>query len=81
VPVRALSGLVTASPLACREAAAATGIEVLSPAELANGAAVDLLAGTAPRTAGTDTRSDVASSAEPGRLAPVNPGGIGVPAE
>ncbi|GAA5175789.1 DUF1611 domain-containing protein [Pseudonocardia eucalypti] len=44
VPVRAVSGLVTASPLATREAAAATDLPVVSPAELAGGAAVDLLA-------------------------------------
>jgi hypothetical protein len=43
VPVRAVTGLVTASPLASREAAEATGRPVLSPAELAQGAAVDLL--------------------------------------
>ncbi|MEU1601192.1 DUF1611 domain-containing protein [Streptomyces sp. NPDC005708] len=43
VPIRAVSGRVTASPLASREAAAATGIPVLSPAQLAGGAAVDLL--------------------------------------
>lgn len=43
VPVRAISGLVTASPLASREAVAATGLPVLSPVELAEGAAVDLL--------------------------------------
>jgi hypothetical protein len=44
VPVLAVSGLVTASPLAAREAAAATGLPVLSPATLAEGAALDLLA-------------------------------------
>jgi hypothetical protein len=44
VTVRAISGLVTASPLASREAAAATGLQVLTPSELAGGAAVDLLA-------------------------------------
>jgi hypothetical protein len=43
VPVQAISGRVTASPLAAREAAAATGLDVLSPAALAHGAAVDLL--------------------------------------
>jgi hypothetical protein len=43
VPVRAISGLVTASPLASQEASAATGLDVLSPAALANGAAVQLL--------------------------------------
>jgi hypothetical protein len=45
VTVSAISGLVTASPLATREAAAATGLRVLNPGELAGGAAVDLLAG------------------------------------
>ncbi|MCD9194328.1 DUF1611 domain-containing protein [Streptomyces albireticuli] len=45
VRVLAVSGLVTAGPLAAREAAAATGLPVLSPARLADGAAVDLLAG------------------------------------
>ncbi|MGW7003500.1 DUF1611 domain-containing protein [Streptomyces sp. NPDC054933] len=44
VPVLAISGLVTASPLAAREAAAVTGLPVLSPAQLAEGAALDLLA-------------------------------------
>jgi len=44
VPVRVVSGLITASPLASREASAATGLPVLSPAELARGAAVGLLA-------------------------------------
>lgn len=53
VPVRAVSGLVTASPLATREVAAATGLQVLSPAELANGAAVELLADTARKPPGT----------------------------
>jgi hypothetical protein len=48
VPVRAVSGLVTASPLAARETAAATGLEVLSPAELSGGAAVDLLTDGTP---------------------------------
>lgn len=47
VSVRAISGLVTASPLASRETAAATGLPVLSSAELTDGAAVDLLAGVA----------------------------------
>jgi hypothetical protein len=42
VPVRAVSGLVTRSPLAAREAAAATGLPVLSPAVLADGAAIRL---------------------------------------
>jgi hypothetical protein len=44
VSVRVVSGLVTASPLATREAAEATGLPVLSPADLARGAAVGLLA-------------------------------------
>jgi len=44
VSVRVVSGLVTASPLASREAAEATGLPVLSPADLARGAAVGLLA-------------------------------------
>jgi hypothetical protein len=44
VPVRAVSGLVTRSPLATGEAAVATGLPVLSPAALASGAAVDLVA-------------------------------------
>ncbi|HEV7452728.1 MAG TPA: DUF1611 domain-containing protein [Pseudonocardiaceae bacterium] len=44
VTVLAVSGLVTMSPLAAREAAAATGLPVLSPVQLADGAAVDLLA-------------------------------------
>jgi hypothetical protein len=43
LPVRVISGLVTASPLAAREAAAATGLAVLSPAELIAGGALDLL--------------------------------------
>jgi hypothetical protein len=46
-PVRALSGLVTASPLASREAAAATGLAVLSPEELIAGGALRLLSGAA----------------------------------
>ena len=46
-PVRVVSGLVTASPLASREAAAATGLEVLSPAELIAGGALELLSGAA----------------------------------
>jgi hypothetical protein len=45
VPVRAVSGLLTASPLASREAAEATGLDVLSPAELIAGGALDLLSG------------------------------------
>ncbi|WP_346279081.1 DUF1611 domain-containing protein [Pseudonocardia sp.] len=48
VPVGAVSGVVTASPLAAREAAAATGLEVLSPAELSAGAALDLLSAAVP---------------------------------
>lgn len=48
LPVRAISGLITASPLASREAATATGLPLLSPADLENGAALDLL--------GIDTR-------------------------
>jgi hypothetical protein len=43
-PVRAVSGLLTASPLASREAAA-IGLPVLSPAELIAGGALDLLSG------------------------------------
>jgi hypothetical protein len=46
-PVRVVSGLVTASPLASREAAAATGLPVLSPAELIDGGALELLSGAA----------------------------------
>jgi hypothetical protein len=49
VRVRAISGLVTASPLASREAAAATGLPVLTPAELASGVALDLLPGASER--------------------------------
>jgi len=41
--VRAVGGLVTRSPLASREAAAATGLPILSPGELSAGAAVRLL--------------------------------------
>ncbi|MEU6654799.1 DUF1611 domain-containing protein [Streptomyces sp. NPDC046900] len=66
VPIRAVSGRVTASPLASREAAATTGIPVLSPAQLAGGAAVDLLIPT-PATlnaayGGTDDGCDVEGS-------------------
>jgi hypothetical protein len=43
-PVRAVSGLLARSPLAAREAAAATGLPVLSPAVLASGAAVRIVA-------------------------------------
>ncbi|MCW2675202.1 MAG: hypothetical protein JWR70_242 [Modestobacter sp.] len=39
-----LSGLVSRSPLAAREAEAATGLPVLSPEQLAEGAVLDLLA-------------------------------------
>ncbi len=46
-PVRVVSGLVTASPLASREAAAATGLAVLSPAELIAGGALELLSAAA----------------------------------
>jgi hypothetical protein len=49
VTVRAISGLVTASPLASREVAAATGLQVFTPGELAGGAAVDLLANVPDR--------------------------------
>jgi hypothetical protein len=49
VQVRAVSGLVTASPLASREAAVATGLPVVTPAELASGVALDLLPGAAER--------------------------------
>jgi hypothetical protein len=44
VPVRAVSGLVARSPLASREASAAARLPVLSPAALAGGAAVELVA-------------------------------------
>jgi hypothetical protein len=50
VTVRAISGVVTASPLASREAAAATKLPVLGPVELSGGAAVDLLAEAARRS-------------------------------
>jgi len=43
-PVRAVSGLVTRSPLATRETTAVTGLPVLSPGDLADGAAVRLAA-------------------------------------
>lgn len=43
LPLRAVSGLVSASPLAAREAAAATGLPVLRPTQLAEGAAMNLL--------------------------------------
>lgn len=48
VPVKAVSGLLTASPLASREAAGATGFDVVSPAEFITGAALDLLTGVGP---------------------------------
>ena len=44
LPLRAISGLITASPLAVREAAAVTGLPVMSPAALAEGGASELLA-------------------------------------
>jgi hypothetical protein len=43
LPVQALSGLVSRSPLASREAAAAVGLPVLSPRSLADGAALELI--------------------------------------
>lgn len=43
LPLRAISGLITASPLASREAAAITGLPVISPSAFADGAAADLL--------------------------------------
>ena len=43
LPVRAISGLVSRSPLAVREAQAATGLPVLTVAELSSGAALSLL--------------------------------------
>jgi len=43
VKVAVVSGLVTASPLASREAASATGLPVITPGEFAGGAALDLL--------------------------------------
>jgi hypothetical protein len=43
VTIRTISGLVTASPLATRETAAATGLQVLTPSELVGGASVGLL--------------------------------------
>jgi len=43
LPVRAISGLVTRSPLAVGETTAATGLPVLSPADLVAGCARDLL--------------------------------------
>ncbi|MCQ4079374.1 DUF1611 domain-containing protein [Streptomyces sp. RB6PN25] len=50
VPVLAVSGLITASPLASREAAVVTGLPVLSPSQLAGGAALDLFADRVPTT-------------------------------
>jgi hypothetical protein len=49
LPVRAVSGMVSRSPLAAREARAATGLPVLTVAELAAGGALRLL----PAGAGT----------------------------
>ncbi|WP_255918414.1 DUF1611 domain-containing protein [Streptomyces humicola] len=54
VDVRAISGLVTASPLASEEAHAATGLDVVSPAQLVDGGAVDLLPGPGRRAAPWD---------------------------
>ena len=42
LPIRAVSGVVSASPLAAREAEAATGLPVLSKAQLQDGAGVAL---------------------------------------
>jgi hypothetical protein len=47
LPLRAISGILTRSPLACREAAEVTGVPVLSPEELAAGGALELLASRA----------------------------------
>lgn len=58
VPVRAVSGLVTASPLATREAAAATGLPVLTPAELAGSGALELLAKPLPSDGTADELVD-----------------------
>ncbi len=44
LPVRAVSGLLTRSPLAAREAATAIGLPMLTPSELAGEAALGLLA-------------------------------------
>jgi hypothetical protein len=44
LPVRAVSGLVTRSPLASREASTATLLPVVSPVDLVKGAALELLA-------------------------------------
>jgi len=43
LPLRAISGLITASPLASREAGAITGLPVVPPQAFADGAAADLL--------------------------------------
>ena len=43
LPLRAISGLITASPLASQEAAEMTGLPVLSPSALSDGAAINLL--------------------------------------
>jgi hypothetical protein len=43
VKIRAVSGLLTASPLAAREAEAATGLPVVTPEELSIGAALEFL--------------------------------------
>jgi hypothetical protein len=51
VSVRAISGLVTASPLAVREVEEVTGLTVLNPYELAGGAALSLLGLQAPADA------------------------------
>ena len=50
LPVRAVSGLVSRSPLASREAAATVGLPVLSPRSLADGAALEI-AGRTTRAA------------------------------
>jgi hypothetical protein len=72
VPVRAVSGLVTASPLAAREAASATGLPVLHPQELANGAAVELLA-DGLRQPGLDVPSGNTGGLAPRRVGNVEP--------
>lgn len=43
LPLKAVSGLLTRSPLATREAYEVTGLPILAPADLADGSAVDLL--------------------------------------
>lgn len=50
LPVRAISGIVSRSPLAAREAQVATGLPVLTVAELAAGAALSLLPAGASAT-------------------------------